>query len=307
MNLKTGPRSHFGEADLVRYMDRQLDREALRRARIHLEQCPACAERLADMRRRSDTVREMIALLPVELPDAGKRAVALAALERTRTRRSASGPLGSGFLRAAAIIAVILAAGLATRPGRALVTDAVREVAGDRPGPLAVRLLGILGEAPPAPQARPVARAPGVSTTTPGAPAAPEQRVAVPQRATTYPPGVSAPVRFTPDGPEVVIRFESQQRAGEVTLWLRDVAEATIQITGNGRNEPIVATGEGLRVNNRPTSRANYSLTIPVHYRMVRVQVGGERPVVIPISKSKRNWIWTIKLQDEQQGLGIRD
>lgn len=300
MNLKTGPRSHFGEADLVRYMDRQLDREALRRARIHLDQCPACAERLADMRRRSDTVREMIALLPVELPDAGKRAVALAALERTRTRRSASGPLGSGFLRAAAIIAVILAAGLATQPGRALMTDAVHEVAGDRPGPLAVRLLGILGEAPPAPPAQPVARPPSVTTTppTPGAPAPPEQRVAVPQRATTYPPGVSAPVRFTPDGPEVVIRFESQQRAGEVTLWLRDVAEATMQITGNGRNETMVATGEGMRVNNRPTSRASYSLTIPRHYRVVRVEVGGERPVVIPISKSKRNWIWTISLQE---------
>ncbi|HYW06141.1 MAG TPA: zf-HC2 domain-containing protein [Longimicrobium sp.] len=294
MNLKTGPRSHFGEADLVRYMDRQLDREALRRARTHLEQCPACAERLAEAQRRSDGVREMISLLPVELPHAGKRAIALAALERARTRRSASGPLGSGFLRAAAVVAAIVAAGVATRPGRALMSDAVHEVAGDRPGPLAARLLGLLGEAPP--PSTPVARVPSVPAP---APAPPRQTVAVPRRTTTYPPGVSAPVRFASDGPEVVIRFENHQRAGEVTLWLRDVTEANMQITGNGRGESLVPIGDGLRVRNRPTSRANYTLTIPVHYRGVRVEVGSERWAVIPISKSKRNWIWTIKLQED--------
>ena len=137
MSLKTGPRAHLGETDLLRYMDRQLDREALRRARLHLQNCPDCATRLGEMERHSATVKARIGELPVELPDPGRRAVALAAMDRARVRRSATGPLSAGMLlRAAAVAALALLGTLTTQSGRAWVSDRVEAVAGTFTVPL---------------------------------------------------------------------------------------------------------------------------------------------------------------------------
>lgn len=301
MTFKIGPRTHLGETDLLRYLDRQLDREALRRARLHLGQCPACTARLAELERRSAAVSAMIAELPVELPDPGKRALALAALDRTRVRRSATGPLNGGMvLRAAAVATLALLATLSTQTGRAWVSDRVEDVAGDTPGTLAAGIIRLLDGAPEQqPPARPVAATRGreESVHAHGSPATPQQRVSV-QRSTALPPGATAPVKFTPDGPEVVIRFETLQRGGSATLWLRDVPEATAHISAGHRTETIVPIEGGVRVRNRPNSRAHYVLTVPVYFRMVRVQVGDGPETLIPVSKSKRNWIWTISLQE---------
>ncbi|HEX8831335.1 MAG TPA: hypothetical protein VF705_09230 [Longimicrobium sp.] len=301
MTFKVGPRTHLGETDLLRYLDRQLDREALRRARLHLGQCPACATRLAELERRSAAVRAMIAELPVELPDPGKRALALAALDRTRVRRSATGPLNGGMvLRAAVIATLALLATLSTQTGRAWVSDRVEDVAGDTPGTFAAGIIRLLDGAPQQqPPARPVATKRGreESVHAHGSPATPQQRVSV-QRSTALPPGATAPVKFTPHGPEVVIRFETLQRGGSATLWLREVPEATAHITAGHRTETIVPIEGGVRVRNRPNSRAHYVLTVPVYFRMVRVQVGDGPETLIPVSKSKRNWIWTISLQE---------
>ena len=102
----------------------------MRRARVHLAGCAECGARLAEMERRAALAGEWIAQLPADLPDQGKRAVALAAVERARFRRSASGPLGNRvYLRAAAVVAVLLAGTMATQPGRAFVGGAVAAVA----------------------------------------------------------------------------------------------------------------------------------------------------------------------------------
>ncbi|HEX8358551.1 MAG TPA: hypothetical protein VF613_00420 [Longimicrobium sp.] len=300
MTFRIGPRTHLGETDLLRYLDHQLDREAHRRARIHLGQCADCSAQLAELERRSATVRAMIGELPVELPDPGKRALALAAMDRTRVRRSATGPLSAGMvLRAAVIATLALLATLSTQSGRAWVSDRVEAVAGDNPGPLAEGILRVLDGAPEQPRRTPATasarREEAVHAH--GSPSTPEQRVSV-QRRNTLPPGATAPVQFTPNGPEVVIRFQTLQRGGSATLWLREVREATAHITSGHRTETIVPIEGGVRVSNRTDSRAHYVLTVPVHFRMVRVQVGDGPETLIPVSKSKRNWIWTISLQE---------
>jgi hypothetical protein len=301
MTFKIGPRTHLGETDLLRYLDRQLDREALRRARLHLGQCTACSTRLAELQRRSESVRAAIGVLPVQLPDPGKRALALAAMDRTRVRRSATGPLSAGMvLRAAVIATLALLATLSTQTGRAWVSDRVEAVAGENPGPFFAGIIGALGGEPEQPPPTPaVAAAPRreESVHAHGSPATPQQRVSV-QRSTNLPPGATAPVEFTPNGPEVIIRFETLQRGGSATLWLREVREATAQVTSGHRTETIVPIEGGVRVRNRPNSRAHYVLTVPVYFRMVRVQVGDGPETLIPVSKSKRNWIWTISLQE---------
>lgn len=307
MSLKIGPRTHLGETDLLRYLDRQLDREALRRARLHLARCPGCMLQLAELERRSASVRALLGELPVELPDPSRRAVVLAAMDRARFRGSASGPLNGGLvLRAAAVATLALMGAMTTQSGRAWVSDRVEAVAGDNPGPLAGGLLRLLN----GPETRTAAAPAAVPrrAETPhmhGAPVTPQQRLETGPR-NTLPPGATPPVTFTPSGPEVTVRFETLQRGGSATLWLRDVRDATAQITSGHRGERILASEGGVTVRNRPGSRAHYMLTVPVYFRMVRVQVGDGPETLIPVSKSKREWIWTISLQESAEA-EVRD
>jgi hypothetical protein len=296
MSFVIGPRTHLGETDLLRYLDRQLDREALRHARHHLAQCTACAAHLAELERRSATVSALIGELPVQLPDSGKRAVALAAMDRARLRSSATGPLsGKVLLRAAALFMLALLGAMTTQPGRAWVSDGVEAVAGDNPGPLLAGVLRMLdGDEPPPPTAAAPPPAEAVRAERP--PATPRQRVQVQPRSTVR-PGTTAPVKFTPRGPEVTIRFETLQRGGTATIWLRDVEDASAQVTSGHRGERVVPVEGGVRVQNRTSSRAHYMVTVPVYFRLLRVQVGDGNESLIHISKSKTDWIWTIPLQ----------
>jgi len=295
MSLRIGPRIHMGETDLLRYLDRQLDREGLRRARLHLAGCPACMRRLGEMESHSGAVRAAIATLPVDTPDAGKRSLALAAMDRARFRRPAVGTrVGSGVLRIAAVGMLALLGATTTQNGRAWVSDRVEAVAGEHPGPFAQGLLALLDTSEPA---APPAAAPAV-TVRERRPAPPRPTLDPPRPRAALPPGATAPVRFTPDGPEVVIRFAAVQRGGSATLWLREVTDASAQITAGHTRERIEAVPGGVHIHNRAGSRAHYVLTVPVYFRMVRVQVGNGPETLIPISKSKRNWIWTINLQE---------
>jgi hypothetical protein len=154
------------------------------------------------------------------------------------------------------------------------------------------------GDEPPPPVTAAPPRVEGVHTH--GSPATPRQRVQVQPRS-TVPPGATAPVKFTPSGSEVTIRFATLQRGGSATLWLREVQDASAQVTSGHRGERIVPQEGGVRVQNRANSRAHYMLTIPVYFRMVRVQVGDGPETLIPVSKSKRDWIWTISLQESAE------
>lgn len=301
MSFVIGPRTHLGETDLLRYLDRQLDREALRHARHHLAHCAACTAQLAELERRSATVSALIGELPVQLPDSGRRAVALAAMDRARLRSSATGPLsGKVLLRAAALFMLALLGAMTTQPGRAWVSDRVEAVAGDNPGPVLAGILRMLdGDEPPPPTAAaPPPPVEGVRTQRP--PATPRERVQVQSRRTLA-PGTTAPVKFTPGGAEVTIRFASLQRGGTATIWLRDVEDATAQVTSGHRGERVVPVEGGVRVQNRASSRAHYMVTVPVYFRLLRVQVGDGPESVIHISKSKTDWIWTIPLQESAE------
>lgn len=297
MTMRIGSSAHLGEADLIRYIDHQMDRDGLRRARSHLAVCAACGERLAELRQRSDSVSGWINDLPVEVPDPGKRALALATLERTRVRRSATGPLdGRLMLRAAAIAAVAIGGLLATRPGRATLADGIRRVAGDDlPGMLEPWVERWDTDAI-------VVRAPRPERVTaptvygePAAQAAPPPEA--PSAGARLPAGMSPPVTFSPAGPDVMLTFESLQREGAATVWFREVPDAVGQVVRGRRGETLVATSEGLDVRNRTASRADYIVTVPVRFRALRVRVADGPEMVIPISRAKKEWVWTINLR----------
>jgi len=297
MNLLAGSR-HTSDEDLIRYMDHQLDREALRRTSLHLRSCPECAGRLEQLERASSSVSRWLDELPVEMPDPNKRAVALAAMERARFRRSATGPLGTAWVRIAAGFFLLLGLGVGTSPGRAWMAQAVVRIYGGEPSPIAARLVEWLGEgerlvdATPVPA--PAKAASGVDSEGVGPVGARADSVPA---AAPVPPGSAPPVRFGPAGPDVELAFRSIQDGGSATLWIREVPAANGQITSGLGGERLVPTADGLEVRNRRDSRADYVVTIPTRFRFVRVRVGDSPEVLIPVSKSKREWIWTINLR----------
>jgi hypothetical protein len=300
MNLLAGSR-HTSDEDLIRYMDHQLDRDALRRTAQHLRTCPECAGRLEELERASSSVSRLLGGLPVEMPDPNKRAVALAAMERARFRRSATGPIGTAWMRTAAGILLLLGLGFGTSPGRAWMAQAVVRIYGGEPSPIAARLVEWLGEgerlvdATPVPAPAKAASGEDSGGIGPlGASAAP---VIMMETEPPTPPGSAPPVRFAPPGPDVELAFRSIQDGGSATLWIRDVSAANGQITSGLGGERLIPTADGLEVRNRRDSRADYVVTIPTRFRFVRVRVGDSPEVLIPISKSKREWIWTINLR----------
>lgn len=300
MNVLTGSR-HPGDEDLIRYIDHQLDRDAVRTMGAHLRTCDHCTGRLDGMQQKSAMVSEWLSLLPAELPDPNKRAVALAALDRARFRRS-GGVSGAAWLKIAAAILLLVALGLSTEPGRALVASGIVRLSGRDPGPVATRLVEILGQER---QLRPAtlvaATASATATATATAAGAQAADAAAPAAAHSAPPrvkpGTSAPLRFTPAGPEVTLTFSAVQRDGVATVSIRDARNADVQAVTHYAGEELVATPTGLEVHNRPTSRADYMITVPTRYRMIRVRVGGGPEVPIQVTKSKQDWIWTIDLR----------
>jgi hypothetical protein len=299
MSLLTGSR-HPGDEDLIRYMDHQLDREAHRLMGAHLRTCAECTGRLDGFQQKSALVSDWLKLLPEAMPDDGKRAVALAAVDRARFRRRAV-PFSSGAMRAAAAVVLMLGVGLGTAPGRAFVAGGVVKLAGRDPGPLARRMVEWLGEERALPhqaptlQSEPVPAAPAVGAPRVDAPA-PRAARAEPERPRIK-PGMSAPVTFTPRGPDVTLVFSSVQAVGAATVWIKDVPRANGQVVTHFHGEELAPNGDGLEVRNRRESTSDYIITVPSRYRFIRVRVADSPEMQIRISKSKQEWIWTINLQ----------
>jgi hypothetical protein len=291
MTLLTGSR-HLGDDDLLRYIDHQLDREGMRLTGVHLRTCAECAGRLEGMRQKSAMASDWLSLLEVAAPDPARREAAQAAMERARFRRPSAVPVRPAWMKAAAAVVLMVGVGLATEPGRAFMAEGIMRAAGREPGPAATRELELDSVTlPPARTAPP-----------PVAPAAPAPQPtadeAAPRAArTVVKPGMSAPVRFRPAGPDVTLNFASVQSVGIAQVWIREVPQASAQAVARYRGEEMAAGPAGLEVRNHEGSRADYTVIIPARYRYIRVRVGDAPEIVIHVPKSKQEWIWTVNLQ----------
>jgi len=304
MSLSTGSR-HMGDDDLMRYIDHALDHEGMRLGGVHLRTCTDCTARMEALQRSSAAVHEWLSLIPAE-HDPARRAAAQSAMERARFRRGASGPLGAGWMKAAAAIVLMVGLGMATEPGRAFVANGIVRAAGRDPGPVATRMVEWLGQRrqlergtlavrgetralpPPLADAAPPTPAPATA----GAPRPPHPELA------RVKPGTSAAARWRPEGPDVRITFASVQERGSASLWIReDATQATVQATRRYRGEELATSPSGLEVRNAESSRADYTIVIPARYRYIRVRVGDGPESAIPLSKGKQDWFWNIPLQ----------
>lgn len=295
MNLTLGSRpQHLEDGDLVRYMDRQLDRAGNRRVELHLTACAPCAARAEAMQARSQQVSAWLGDLDVPAPDDEKRALAMAAVERARFRARSHAWGGRPALAAAAMVALMLTMAFGTAPGRAWVSGAVERLAGVFPGQ-AEQEQAAVRATPPAAGSSVAAAAPAADAE----PAAPAPTAAARRSSRpVLPPGMSEVVAFNPAGNYVLLKFESRQRMGWATIRIRDIASASGQVVAGRRSETLVATSDGLLVRNASTSRADYSVEVPTRYRYVRVQIGDEPETMIAVSRARRDWLWTLSLSD---------
>ena len=280
---------HLGDEELIRYMDHQVDREGLRRARSHLAVCADCAARLEAMQAKSAAVREALSLLGGGDPDPLRRAAAQDAIDRARFRRSASGPISSRVFwpAAAAVLVLVCVGGLGTRPGRAWVSDIVARLAGDAPGAVASKAPEWLDDAPaPAPAAVAEAEPPQAAA------AAPARR---------YPPGVSPPVSFQVETAVMTLRFDSRQAVGNALVRLSETDNAAGQVIRGHEGERLVPIEDGMQVRNRPDSRADYEFVVPSHVRYVRVRVGNDSPAMFPVRRTKQDYLFQIPLQESAE------
>lgn len=294
MTLTLGSRpQHLEDGDLVRYMDRQMDRAETRRAELHLTVCAECQARLREMQSRASSVSGWLGALDNAPVADERRALAMAAVERARFRARASWG-GRPALAAAAMVALMLTVAFGTPPGRAWVGGAAERLGWGRLFPRE--------EAAPPVQMAPAAAAREASADSTSveteAPASAAPAVVAPGRTRrpALPPGMSAPVQFNPAGNYVLLSFESRQRAGSATIWIRDIPTASGQVVAGRQAEQLEPTADGLRVRNVSGSRADYTVEIPTRYRFIRVRIGDEPETVINVSRARQDWLWTLSL-----------
>jgi len=298
MNLTIGSRpQHLEDGDLVAYMDHQMDRSRQRWAAGHLEGCAECAARLQGMQSRAGTVSAWLGALDTPAADE-RKALAMAAVERARFRSRASGAWASRpTLAAAAMVALMLTVSFGTLPGRAWMSGVAERLGIGRPDPRPTESGPSIVVSPPAaapPQVDPAA-APVVDES--AAPAAPGGA-----RRPGLPPGMSAPVRFTPSGNYVLLQVDSRQRAGAITIWVQDTHQAEGQVVAGRTGETLEPTADGLRMRNGRASRADYTVIVPTRYRFIRVKIGDEPETTIAVARANRAWLWTVNLASSEGG-----
>jgi hypothetical protein len=285
MSLTLGSRpQHLDDADLVRYLDRQLDRAGNRRTELHLSACAECSARLKAMDARSSQVSAWLGGLDAPASDEQK-ALAMAAVQRARFRARPFAAV-SRPLAAAAMIALMLTVTFGTPPGRAWVNGAVQRLGRIFPG-----------EAEQAPTASRQAAGSTVAADSvaaaaeaePSGAAAPTTGVPRGRGRAVLPPGMSEAVSFNPPGNYVLIRFDSRQRDGAALLWSKDISTASGQVVAGRQAERLVPTADGLRIRNAPGSRADYVIEVPKRYRYIRVQVADEPETTYSVPRSQHD------------------
>ncbi|HEU0301587.1 MAG TPA: hypothetical protein VFR37_19155, partial [Longimicrobium sp.] len=117
-------------------------------------------------------------------------------------------------------------------------------------------------------------------------------------RAGGLPPGMSAPVRFNPAGNYVLLQVDSRQRVGNVTVWVEERPNSEGQVVANRTGETLQPLGDGLRLRNSRSSRADYTVRVPTRIRFIRVRIGDEAETTIAVSRAtaSRPWVWNVSL-----------
>jgi hypothetical protein len=241
---------HLDDGALVRLIDGEAADDERGRVEAHVEACPVCAERLGSLRRRSVNLGVLLARGDFAVPAAPSAPVdELAARREART--AAPRAPSRVWLRAAAVAALVIGAGLFSSPVRAWFRDLL-----GGPGSGAS-----LARRAPAPAPAPVAES----------------------------PSTSARVHFTPEGEEMVVEIARGQARGALVLATGPSSTATAEVRAPaGALADVLVLPTGLRISNGPTSVAEYHVAVPATVQRVRVRIGTAPAITVPAAELAR-------------------
>ncbi len=239
--------AHPEDGVLLRLLDGEADAAEQAAAGPHAAACAECRARMDAMARRRDRLAALLARTDFPVPAASVPEPGVIPLHSRRREAAPARP----WLRAAAIILVVLGVGVMASPARAWIgrwiADAWESVTGD--------------DAPPAPAPAPAP-----------VPKAEEQAPA-------------AQVGFVPTGAELSVVVAHPQEAGALTVAAAAGASATAEVVGGTGAADLLVLPAAVHVRNTPGSAAEYRLTLPSSVRRVRVRIGGGRETVVNMAE----------------------
>jgi hypothetical protein len=268
------------DADLIRYLDGELDADESERIEAAIAGDDTVAGRLAVLSRRGRNLSAMLgAIDPTDEETRGadpSRQVAgmpgqaghisrggaegaemplitsmVDARAKREARVSTGGSTGNRWLKAAIIVFALLGAGVMVPPVRAWIVD---------------RLESIGGEA---------------DTVVDGSPSMP----AVDGAAVSY----GIPVT----GTMLDVTLDEPQAGGDLIVEWGDLVNARIEPLDAAAGDPVLVTSDAVRIDNGDASTGGYRLTVPRSVTAVRVRFGdgearsygvGEAPLTVPLT-----------------------
>jgi anti-sigma factor RsiW len=236
--------THLDESVLLRLIDGDGAARELAEWRAHVRTCEACSSRMHLLGRRSALVTDLLAEL--QLPPDFKRPAPPPPIPPWM---GAGGPArpgwGTGWVRAAAVVVLLLVPLLAVRPLRAAAN-----------GWLSARWTEI---------AELVRGASGPARSAPTRPAE----------------DVGATLWFTSAWPELRVEVAARQQAGALIVRVTSASEGSLQVmSGDGSEMPMISE-RGIRILNTRGSVASYELGVPSGVRSVIVTIGHDPPVAV--------------------------
>ena len=262
----------LADAELIRYLDGELD--ALGRARVErrIADDPAAARRLETLRRRGRRMRELLAAadapalgngrsphgpeFPAESAGAADARPAPVIPLNARAPGRETGTAGRRrFLRAAVVLLALAATALLAPPVRALIAEGL------------ARLAAAFGEEPAVPAAT------GTAPTADGSAGARDAEFGA---------------AFDVAAAEFRIEVATGQAAGTLTVRPGAGERGSAAIDGPAGQAELVVSDGVLRIRNGEDATASYVVALPATVRRVHIQVGGQETVALPLDREHR-------------------
>jgi anti-sigma factor RsiW len=262
MTVNRSPGNAASDAELIRYLDGELNADERARVDAAVAGDVALADRLARLRARDERLRALLADAdPSEADtraanpatrtageprasaqqgrtvqsDATVRPIEGARAMRTRRLASSRAP-GGHWLRAAAVILALLGASLFVPPVRAWIVDRLESLV-------------------------------------PGEDTAVEMSPAIPSADETSP----VAYRMAVTGSTLFLDADAAQAGGELTVRVADVVNASLEPLDADAGDPVLVMPDEdrVRIQNGEGSTASYRLTLPRQVVTLRIRIGG--------------------------------
>lgn len=234
---------HLPDGEIVRLLDGELSPAEREHAEAHAAACEACGARLRQLRARATRLAALLGesdwkVPAAEVPDE---------LALRRARRAGAALRARPWMRAAAVVALLLGMGVVATPVRAWVAEWVEEQWS--------RLFP------------------------------PREEAAAPVALPSGGPRAGSRVQFTPAGETFTLELTAAQAGGAVEVRRAGTALATAEQVGGATPAELLVLPAGVRVQNSAASTASYRVTVPASVRIVRVRVGSAPPVVLDAAR----------------------